>query len=348
MKKRVVQLAGLVILIIIGVSPAFSQAASELLNYLKQNVGLTQQEIDDVKSGKPVAKALPSRTPDEIIVFGAVYINADPAGYVKYAYDWDRLRKTPGYLGVSPFSDPPKLSDLQGFALDSQDAQSLKSCKPGECALQLPGSTMEEIRKSINWSAPNATDQVNQYIQKLALTRLDQYLKQGDKILGAVYNDKKQQVSVADQFNYILSYAKDMPQNLPEFRNYLLSYPQGMPPNTYSFFYWDNVKFGLKPTLRIVQVVVMKGSTPKEPAYSVAEKQLYSSHYFETALDITFCINGSDNPKQPGFYLVQVMGSEQAGLTGFKGSMVRHVALSHSVSDEQTSLAAIKTALEHH
>ena len=49
----------------------------------------------------------------------------------------------------------------------------------------------------------------------------------------------------------------------------------------------------------------------------------------------------------PGFYLVRVMGSEQAGLTGFKGSIVRRVAVSHSVKGMQVSLAATKSALEH-
>lgn len=346
MVYKLTRLTVLILFAASTVTSGMSQAASVLQNYLKQNIGLSDDQIAGIRNGQPVAKVLPSRTPDEIIVFGAVYVNADPASYVKYAYDWDRLRKTPGYLAINTFSDPPKLGDLHGFELDSDDAQSLKSCKAGDCAIQLPGNAMEELRKSINWSAPNVTDEVNQSIQKLALTRLDQYLKQGDEVLGAVYNDKQQQVSVADQFNYILSYAKAMPQNLPAFRNYLLNYPQNMPPNTYSLFYWDNVKFGLKPTLRIVQVMVMKGSSPKEPAYSIAEKQLYSSHYFETALNMTFCVTDSSNPKQ-GFYLVQVMGSEQAGLTGFKGSMVRRIAVSHSVTDEQTSLAAIKNALEH-
>ena len=48
-------------------------------------------------------------------------------------------------------------------------------------------------------------------------------------------------------------------------------------------FYWDNVNFGLKPTLRIVHVLTMGGEEPDQPAYVIAEKQLYSSHYFETA-----------------------------------------------------------------
>jgi hypothetical protein len=37
------------------------------------------------------------------------------------------------------------------------------------------------------------------------------------------------------------------------------------------------------------------------------EKQLYSSHYFETALDLTFCIRENVSSKQPGFYLIMAM-----------------------------------------
>ncbi len=270
-----------------------------------------------------------------------------PESYVKFASDFNRLSQLPGYLAVKPFSDPPQLSDLQGFGFGSDDVKGLKSCKPGNCVVQLPGSTMEELRKSVNWTSPNVDDEVNQFVQKLALSRLLLYQKEGGRILGAVYNDKSQQVNVTDQFRYMLSYIKALPQNLPGFYNYLLNYPDAKPANVESRFYWDNVKFGLKPTLRMVQVFTMHGTTPQEPAYVIAEKQLYSSHYFETALDLTFCIRGSDDPKQTGFFLVKAMGSEQAGLTGFKGSIVRRVAVDRSVSDLQKSLATIKSTLEH-
>ena len=150
-----------------------------------------------------------------------------------------------------------------------------------------------------------------------------------------------------DQFQYVLSYAKAMPQHVPAFYNYIVNYPGSGAANLSSLFYWDNVKFGLKPTLRIVHVLMMKGTNPQEPAYAIAEKQLYSSHYFETALDLTYCISGSDNPKQPGFYLVTLMGSEQAGLTGFEGSIIRREAVSHTVSGTQQTLATIKSGLEH-
>ena len=79
-------------------------------------------------------------------------------------------------------------------------------------------------------------------------------------------------------------------------------------------------------------MVTMRGKPSDEVAYAIAEKQLYSSHYFETALDLSLCIRGSEDQTQSGFYLIMAMGSEQAGLTGFKGSIAREAAVGRSVS----------------
>ena len=347
MIRQIAQVAALIALVAASAYPSFSQTNAQLQTYLSQKLGLSQSEITSIQNGQPFAKALDSRTPAEIFVFGVIYINAAPESYVKFASNYDRLRQVPGYLAIKEFSEPPQLSDLQGFGFGSDDIKGLQKCKPEDCVVQLPASTMEDLRKSINWSAANVDDEVNQYVQKLALTRVLLYQKEGNRILGAVYNDKDQQVNVADQFKYMLSYAKALPQDLPDFNSYLINYPDGKPANVESTFYWDNVKFGLKPTLRIVQVLTMHGNAPQQPAFVIAEKQLYSSHYFETALDLTFGIRGDDS-KPTGFYLIRAMGSEQAGLTGFKGSIIRKVAVGHSVSDLQKSLAAIKSALETH
>ena len=111
-------------------------------------------------------------------------------------------------------------------------------------------------------------------------------------------------------------------------------------------FYRARVKFGLKPTLRIVHAVTLRGKPTDEVAYAVAEKQLYSSHYFETALDLSLCIRGSEDLTNPGFYLIMAMASEQAGLTGLKGSIVREAAVGRSVSSLRDALTTIKSTLE--
>jgi hypothetical protein len=69
-------------------------------------------------------------------------------------------------------------------------------------------------------------------------------------------------------------------------------------------------------------------------------------HRFETALDLTLCVPETADPRQTGFYLLMAMGSEHAGLTGFKGSIVRKVAVDRSASSLQKSLTVIKSALE--
>lgn len=344
MIRDLLLVATLMVLSAGSTTPCPAQTNAELFNYLQQDVKFSQDQIATLSRGQALAKNLESRSPAEVFLFGVVYVNATPESYVNLAYDFDRLRKMPNYLAVEKFSNPPQLSDLKGFDLDSQDIKDLKGCKPNSCDLQIPASTIEDVQQSIAWSNPDAAQQVNQMAQKRALQHILAYQEKGNQALG-VYNDKHDPTEVPEQFKYMLGYAKVLLKVEPVYYNYLLTYPNGKPTNVENMFYWEKVKFGLKPTLRMVHVVTMHGSNAREPAYIIAEKQLYSSHYFETALDLTYCIR-SDDPKHPGFYLIMIMGSEQAGLTGFKGSIMRKTAVGRSVSNLQKSLTAIKSALE--
>ena len=334
----------LLLTLVVGAAlPGRAQTAADLKTYFT-NLGLSQDQMAAIDKGEAFAKTLQSRIPDEIFVFGAVYIQATPEKYVKLANNFDRLRKLPEFLALGRFSNPPQLSDLKGFDLDDGDIKELKDCKVGDCKLQLPAKAIEEIPKAVDWSSPNADEQANRIVRKRILEGLLKYQRLGNKMLGE-YNDKKDPTEVAGHFKYMLSYISALPKNLPEFYRYLLDYPSAKPANVENSFYWARVKFGLKPTLRLVHVLTRRGTTPRDPVYVIAEKQIYSSHYFETALDLTFLIRGTD--KQPaGFYLVKAMGSEQGGLTGLKGSIVRKTAVSRSASSLQNSLAAIRTELE--
>ena len=323
----------------------FSQSNPHLQVFFQQSVGLNEDQIAAIRNGQAVAKAVPSRTPAEIFLFGAVYIHAAPEAYVLFAHDFDRLRKLPSYLGLGAFSSPPQLSDLKDFSFDSDDVRALERCRPGNCLVQGPASSMEEFHRSIDWSASNVNVQVNELLRKAALQFLLAYQRDGNQAFG-MYNDKHKPVEVEQQFTYMVSYYKALPEHLPEFYQYLLSYPNAKPANVEDTFYWARVKFGLKPTLRIVHVVTMRGEPADEVAYAIAEKQLYSSHYFETALDLSLCIRGSEDPTNPGFYLIMAMGSEQAGLTGLKGSIVREAAVGRSVSSLRNALTTIKNTLE--
>lgn len=325
--------------------PSRSQGNANLQSFFKDYAGLHDNEIQDIQHGKTIARVLESRTPDEVFVFGAVYIAATPESYLKLAGDLAELRKLPGYLALRKFSDPPKLSDLVGFTLEEQDLKELKDCKPGHCEVQLPAESMEEFQRSVDWSAPDAAAQANRLGQKMALQELLAYIQGGNAALGT-YRDKKHPTEVAETFSSLLSRSKALPVFLPDLHRYLLEYPEFHLENAETTFYWEKVNFGLKPTLRIVQAIVYHGAKPTEPAYAVAIKQLYSSHYFETALDLTVCVRETEGANPNGFYLITLKGSQQAGLTGFKGGIVRKVAVGKTRSSLEHALATIKQKLE--
>jgi hypothetical protein len=94
---------------------AASERVFELDKFLRETVGLNAGQIDSVHRGKAVAIVLDSPTPDEVFVFGTVYVKATPESYLRFANDFDALRKLPSYLAVQKFSNPPQRSDLEGF-----------------------------------------------------------------------------------------------------------------------------------------------------------------------------------------------------------------------------------------
>ena len=319
------------------------QSEAEVETFFR-GVKLSTGQISEIRSGKPVAKILESRKADEIFVLGAVFIRATPEAYVKFANDIERLRKLSEYKAVGVFSNPPQVSDLKGLSLDKEDIDSLKNCKPADCEIQMPAGSMGDLQKSINWSAPNVSEQVNQALHRTMVERLTSYQKSGNLALGE-YNDKDDPTVVARQFKELLSFATAMPKYTPELHRYLLEYPAAKPADVEEMVRWEKVTFGLKPTVRVVHVITARGNGPGEPAYVVAGKQLYASHYFETALDLAFCVRSND-PQRPGFYLIMLMGSEQDGLTGLKGSIVRKVVVGRTASSLEQTLTSIKTALE--
>jgi hypothetical protein len=318
---------------------------SEPYNYFRDYVGLNAEQIQSISNGKALARIVDSGSADRILVFGAVHIDATPEKYLKFASDIDALRKLPSYLAIRKFSNPPLLSDLDDFTLEEEDVKQLKDCRPGHCEIQLPAESMEEFQKSVNWSAMNVDVQVNRLARRMALEALLQYEEGGNAALGT-YRDKNHPAAVADTFQSLLSRSKALPVYLPDLNNYLLEYPSAKSANIQSEFYWEKVNFGLKPTLRIVQAIVYRGAVLTEPAYAIAIKQLYSSHYFEAALDLTVCLKDTDNPDRPGFFLITLKSSQQAGLTGLKGGIVRKVAVDKTRSSLERALASIKQKLE--
>ncbi len=308
-------------------------------------LGLSPQQRAAIDSGKPVAKVLSWGGPSEVYVFGAVYIDGSPAAYVKMARNIGRLAGTPGYLGIGELPASVSGADLSALTLDADDIKALKSCREGDCDVQLPTESIQAFHDGVNWSQADAASQANGLARGMVLDLIRAYRRGGNVALGA-YRDKQHPARVVDQFETMVGRSSALPDVLPELRRYLLQYPDADLPGADSFFYWEQVNFGLKPTIRVNHAVTYHTQSPTGDIFVVAIKQLYASHYFHTALDVSVCVGDGERPGRRGFYLLTLKGSEQDGLTGMKGSVVRKVAVDKTRSSLESVLASIKAAIE--
>ena len=173
---------------------------------------------------------------------------------------------------------------------------------------------------------------------------LREYRRGGNTALGE-YRDKDRPALVSEQFETMVGRTAALPDLLPELRTYLLSFPAADLAGAETFYYWEKVDFGMKPTIRVNHAVIYHPPGRGREISVVAIKQLYASHYFHTALDVSMCV-GSAQGDRPGFYLLTLKASEQAGLTGMKGSIVRKVAVDKLRSSLERGLATLKSSIE--
>jgi hypothetical protein len=325
---------------------ALAQPAAEQPSRLFEQLGLTSQEIAAIDSGRPVAKALSWGRASEIYVFGAVYVNGSPAAYLKRARDIGRLDGSPGYLAVGEIPATATDADLSALAFPADDIKALKSCHEGACDVQLPTASMRAFHDAANSSRPDASAEVNRLARRMLLDLIQEYRRGGNAALG-VYRDTRRPARVADQFQILIDrVTARLPDVLPELRKYLLEYPDASLPGAYSYFYWENVDFGLKPTIRVNHGVIYHAGEEDSGISVVAIKQLYASHYFHAALDVSVCLADTARRQRRGFYLITVKASEQDGLTGIRGFMLRRVVVNKTRSILERTLASIKQAIE--
>ena len=132
----------------------------------------------------------------------------------------------------------------------------------------------------------------------------------------------------------------EMTTYLPGLKKYLLDYPKVMLPNAESFLYWQNAKFGLKPTIRINHVTISNQQTHAV----VVSKMLYASHYFWTAIELRVLV--PDPARGHGVWFVTVNRSRSDGLSGFVGSIIRGKVRSEAEQGMNAALKITKTRME--
>ena len=288
----------LVLLMLLQAAPAPPPPRSaQLTRFLEQSVGLDTAQLAALERGEPVAKVLPASGRD-VALFGIVTVPRSRAVFTRAARRVPAALQAPKrILGV--FSNPALATDMAAFMVTSKDAEALKDCKPGHCALKLPGLEMQRIRAQTDWSAPDLEAQLSAYGRRRIAQYVNDYRSRGDSVMVA-YDDKGNLTRRSSEaFAAQLAQSPYIFGNVPSLYTYLTNYPRGSVPDATEIIYWavDSVP-KLRPILNVTHYLVY--TPPELPTVTiVATKLIYANHYFEAGLDLQAAVD-----RGSGIYLL--------------------------------------------
>lgn len=319
--------------------PASRKLPAKLDQYLSMVVRPKQAERNSLLAGHPLAKILDGDSNSEVVVFAGIWINAPIHRYVERLRDIENFERGKGFRATKHISAVPRIEDFAAMRLPPADVDALRTCRVGDCDVKMSAEAMRRFQTEVNWRAANRLDVANNIFRQIALEYVTGYLQGGNERL-AVYRDSSQPSVIADEFRMMVDEMPELSTFMPNLRRYLLDFPKVRPPEVTSFLYWQDVQFGLKPTIRINHVSIHEG--PEDTV--VASKMLYASHYFRTALELRALV--PDPARGRGFWFFTVSRSRSDGLSGFLGPLVRSRVRNGALDGALAALIATKSKLE--
>ena len=312
---------------------------SRLDGYLTQVVKLAPEERKQLTGGSPVAKLLDVDKSKEVSVFGAIWIDAPIHRYVEAIKDIERFESGGNFTITRRIGEPARLADFADLHLPREDVEDLRKCRVGDCNVKLGEAAIQRFQSDVDWSGANAQAGADALMRQLALEYVSGYVEGGNKRL-AVLRDKSRPAFIDQELGEMIEKMPELTSYLPEIRRDLLEFPSRSLSGATSFLYWQETRFGLKPTIRISHVVI------RETADSavVASKMLYATHYFWTGLELRALIPAPS--RERGFWLITGNRGRSDGLSGFTGSIVRGRVQSEARDGTLAALRSTKDRLE--
>jgi hypothetical protein len=315
------------------------------LNWLvQQNGGFPPDEIAALNAGKVISRADVSRDDREAAAVAIVRIASPKERVIDYFRQLVTYVDGEVTLQFGTFSRPPRSADLTSLTLDSDDIDALRSCKPGDCDMRLGGASIADVRSAVDWKAPAAADRANEWARARMLAYLSGYLERGDAAL-ITYDDQSKPVKQADEWRGIVRNSRILNVYAPPLTRHLTEFPRASVTGMTDEYYWDRQHYAsLKPILGLTHMVTWRD--PKRPdRVVVAQKQLYSSHYFFGSLAVTIFLQ-DPQATPPVTYVVYANRSRGDLMSGGFGGLKQRVAEGIVKRSAEDTLGRMKQALE--
>lgn len=274
-------------------------------DFFRPLIGLTAAERAKLETREVVARVLPARD-HELSVFAATRINAGPAALIAWTQAIETLKAGRYVPAIRRFSNPPAIQDLDALTLDNADLESLRRCRPGDCAVKLTDAEIEAVRVAIAKAGNDWRMAAQQTFKRIVLER--------------VLDD--QPVPLAELL-----------PGLPPVSGDIVD----------AFYYWSKEQYGAgKPVIAVTAVQIVRPHSPQAPALMVVNRQVYASHYRNASVGMSALLAAPDG----GHYLVYLNSSQLDLFGGFFGGLRRKLIEGRFRSEAASTIVSTRARLE--
>lgn len=310
---------------------------------LRRSAGFTDADFAAIDRGQSVVKLIDTDR-REIGVAGAVRIAGNRERLIERMRAVDNLRRSEMVLAVGTFARPPRPEDLRDLPIEDYDLD-LRSCRPGSCKVRLSSQSIARFQRDVNWSAAEWRNQSAAVWRQVLSEYAASYSAQGAAAL-ARYDNKKESLSVRQEYSTLLGESAFIAAIAPEFYAYLQDESQVRLPHAEELLYWSKEDFSVRPVMRITHQTIYRPPGTSGSPVLISTKQIYGTHYIDAALGLTLAIDVPSTPSSSGFYMISINRARTRSLSGFFRGMVRSVVQGRSRDALEKILRATKQNLE--
>jgi hypothetical protein len=324
---------------LIAANPPGSDLQPELRGLLVGDLKFSSDDLGDLERGKIVKHALPTSAPGEVAAVGGVRIRASKDRFADAYRDIVRFKKNASVLEIGRFSNPPRLSDVDGLTITPDDLD-LRGCRVGDCDIRLPADVIRRIAADADWQHPGAEARAATLFKQVLLDNVRSYVSGGPGRI-TEYDDDKAPIKPVEDFHGVLRSSPYLDRALPGLSGHLATYPAEPLAGAEDFLYWSKEKFGIAPFISVTHVTLVT-TNPRQ--YVATTRDVYSSRYFDASLALVVASDSVSDPHS--FYLFYVNRSRASALRGAFARIRRSIVERRAKGSLEENLRSVKAKLE--
>jgi len=254
--------------------------------FVPREESLTEDDVRTIDRGRAVARVVETRDRSEVMAIGVLRVRSSADQALDRLRDVEGRRGDGDVLAIQEIGSPPTLRDFSDLSLPAGDLNCLRNCRVGDCDVRMSGEWIRRFRREIDWSSPQHRQAAGDLFREMLSGYAKSYMAHGNSAL-PVYEDAREPVRAAENLDELLRRFEGPLDTVPELRRYLTEFPRGRPEGAEDFLYWVKERLWAHVVVSINHVTLLRRTIGSHRVVLAASKQIYASHYFDSALRTT-------------------------------------------------------------